>query len=984
MDDMKRMQHRYRNLSCVSCLSWFLTVVWMSAFAGPGSSSIHAFEVLLDAAQQVPTNASPGTGAGTVTFDEVSNELSWNVAWTNLTGPATGMHFHGPAGVGTNAGVRVNIGLVSGLTSPTAGSTTISPAFGSELLAGMWYVNIHTAAHGPGEIRGQVLAAPSAPDVDLLLGDLAPGETVEVEFEVVIQEPFPVGVTSVTNQATISGSNFAATVTGDPSTTNENDVTVTVLPPDLDFGDAPSSFPVLLAEDGARHVVPFSTQIVFMGSIVDIETNGFPSIDATGDDFDNFADEDGVILPANLVADSMADVTVIASTGGYLSAWIDFDTNGVWDVPADQIFSNELLAAGANDLMFAVPASATDSVTYARFRFSTATNLLTTGQAPDGEVEDYEVILITTETIVEVVGNDLVVTDIVGSGKDDTLLLTISGTNIVVVDTNSVLSSTTATVVGQNQVNVPLVSISGEIRFDLIGGNDEATVDFYFSSFGAPIFVDGGDGTDAVIVQGTMGNDTFYVADGLITSIFDDVSWSNTEEVIVVGGAGEDTFWSLSGDKTLDGGADDDTYLFTPDWGTDWIVEEPGGGFDTMDFSGISQQLDVSVSSIIVTEDANAAMHASQEIESLITGSGIDTVDVKGYTNALTVDTIGGSDTVNLGDAGSMDNVTGAIVLDGGTGFDRLNLLDGDDADMNSYTFGPGSFQRSGAAEITYANFETFEATINNDDVGGTIGDGSGGVFWALIEVNGGNQVSGDLLIQGDGRFDIGTNMVLIGGGSITNRGLIFAATNDLVFEPSLSMEGGGSILGLSDPLLAMDGDFSNMSGNPTFELRNGGVIFSSGKTHMLSANSVDMGPVLPALVDGNRVIGTLVADGDVEITGTVYVIAIEGSGNITVHDGAVVYYLSNSDWTGTLVVPGSGIFQQVEAFFTSIAGHGGMLIGEFDAAPDLIFEVFGTDDPVVGTYQLVTGFVGTATSEWFTDDTSTSSNRIYKLEVSP
>jgi hypothetical protein len=626
----------------------------------------------------------------------------------------------------------------------------------------------------------------------------------------------------------------------------------------------------------------------------------------------------------------------------------------------------------------------TDGVTFARFRFSTVTNLLTTGQAPDGEVEDYEVVLITTETIVEVVSNDLVVTDIVGSGKDDTLLLTITGTNIVVIDTNHVLSSSTATVIGQNQVNVPLGSVSGEIRFDLVGGNDEATIDFYFNSFGAPIFVDGGDDTDTVIVQGTMGNDTFFVADGLITSIFDDVSWSNTEDVVVVGGTGSDTFWSLSGDKTLDGGADDDTYLFTSDWGTDWIVEGPGGGFDIMDFSGISDRLDASVSSIIVTEDANAAMHASQEIESLITGGGIDTVDIEGYTNELAVQTLGGSDTVNFGDAGSMDNVTGAIVLDGGTGFDRLNLLDGDDADMNTYTFGAGSFQRSGAAEVTYVNFETFEATINNDEVGGTIGDGSGGVFWALIEVNGTNLVGGDLLIQSDGRFDIGTNMVLAGGGSITNRGLIFAATNDLVIEPSLSMEGGSSILGLDDPLLAMDGDFSNLSGNPTFELRNGGVIFSAGKTHMLSANSVDMGPVLPALVDGNRVIGTLVAHGDVEITGTLYVIAIEGSGSITVHDGAVLYYLSDSDWTGTLMVPGSGVYQQVEAFFTSIAGNGGMLIGEFDAAPDLIFEVFGTDDPVAGPYQLVTGFVGTATSEWFTDDTSTSSNKVYLLEVSP
>ena len=107
-------------------------------------------------------------------------------------------------------------------------------------------------------------------------------------------------------------------------------------------------------------------------------------------------------------------------------------------------------------------------------------------------------------------------------------------------------------------------------------------------------------------------------------------------------------------------------------------------------------------------------------------------------------------------------------------------------------------------------------------------------------------------------------------------------------------------------------------------------------------------------------------------------------AGNIAVHDGAELYFLSNSDWTGTQILLGDGTSQQVEAFFTSIGGGAGILIGEFDAAPDLIFEVFSRDDPVAGTYQLVTGFVGTATSEWFTDDTSTGSNRVYNLEVSP
>jgi len=72
------------------------------------------------------------------------------------------MHFHGPAGLGETAGVQVNIGDISGLTSPSIGSATISDELESQLLAGDLYINIHTAANGPGEIRGQVVPEPTS------------------------------------------------------------------------------------------------------------------------------------------------------------------------------------------------------------------------------------------------------------------------------------------------------------------------------------------------------------------------------------------------------------------------------------------------------------------------------------------------------------------------------------------------------------------------------------------------------------------------------------------------------------------------------------------------------------------------------------------------------------------------------------------------------------------------------------------------------
>ena len=44
------------------------------------------------------------------------------------------------------------------IVSPLQGSATLTDAQAADLMAGRWYVNIHTAANPNGEIRGQLLA----------------------------------------------------------------------------------------------------------------------------------------------------------------------------------------------------------------------------------------------------------------------------------------------------------------------------------------------------------------------------------------------------------------------------------------------------------------------------------------------------------------------------------------------------------------------------------------------------------------------------------------------------------------------------------------------------------------------------------------------------------------------------------------------------------------------------------------------------------
>jgi hypothetical protein len=112
------------------------------------------FRATIDAAQEVPPNDSKGKGTADLTYDTATKNLTWTITFDGLTGPAAAAHFHGPAEPGKNAGVALPIG--QNVTSPAKGSATLTDAQAADLIAGRWYVNVHTAANKGGEIRGQV------------------------------------------------------------------------------------------------------------------------------------------------------------------------------------------------------------------------------------------------------------------------------------------------------------------------------------------------------------------------------------------------------------------------------------------------------------------------------------------------------------------------------------------------------------------------------------------------------------------------------------------------------------------------------------------------------------------------------------------------------------------------------------------------------------------------------------------------------------
>ena len=129
-----------------------------------------------------PTNEVPavtnsaGSGneiSGGITFDPTNGVLTLAVGYgsaagfSNLTGAATAAHIHGPGGTGTIAGVVVDLApYVFPANDPAQGgvifgSVLLPTNSVADLMAGLLYLNIHTATNSSGEIRGQLIPLPA-------------------------------------------------------------------------------------------------------------------------------------------------------------------------------------------------------------------------------------------------------------------------------------------------------------------------------------------------------------------------------------------------------------------------------------------------------------------------------------------------------------------------------------------------------------------------------------------------------------------------------------------------------------------------------------------------------------------------------------------------------------------------------------------------------------------------------------------------------
>lgn len=173
------------------CLAWSMLAVWMP------TQSLQAGIVFFDLQGKagfgllpgnenstVAVSPTPGTGGEIspgIFFDDVLNQLTINVGWgsgqgfTNLTGNATVMHIHqaSSSAFTSNGPPAVDLHTLAGFSSSASnggfsGTVTLTDPQEVSLLAGLFYINVHTSVNGPGEIRGNLVAVPEPSSVALV------------------------------------------------------------------------------------------------------------------------------------------------------------------------------------------------------------------------------------------------------------------------------------------------------------------------------------------------------------------------------------------------------------------------------------------------------------------------------------------------------------------------------------------------------------------------------------------------------------------------------------------------------------------------------------------------------------------------------------------------------------------------------------------------------------------------------------------------
>ena len=120
--------------------------------AGTGLALAGATQVSLSGAQEVPSVQTSAKGSGTIMVND-DKSVSGSVTTTGVKGVAAHIHEGAP---GKNGGVAVPLEKKSDNEWVVPAGAKFTDAQYKSYQAGDLYVNVHSAAHKDGEIRGQL------------------------------------------------------------------------------------------------------------------------------------------------------------------------------------------------------------------------------------------------------------------------------------------------------------------------------------------------------------------------------------------------------------------------------------------------------------------------------------------------------------------------------------------------------------------------------------------------------------------------------------------------------------------------------------------------------------------------------------------------------------------------------------------------------------------------------------------------------------
>lgn len=119
------------------------------------TNTVLPFTVLLSGAAEIPAVNTTATGLGTLTIE--GSNLTYNISFSGLSGPASAGHIHAPADATNNTAPMIQFTVPAATSGTIFGTTSITADQLSYILNGMAYVNIHTPLNPGGEIRGQIV-----------------------------------------------------------------------------------------------------------------------------------------------------------------------------------------------------------------------------------------------------------------------------------------------------------------------------------------------------------------------------------------------------------------------------------------------------------------------------------------------------------------------------------------------------------------------------------------------------------------------------------------------------------------------------------------------------------------------------------------------------------------------------------------------------------------------------------------------------------